>query len=85
VNPAVAVFLGWTLGREVLTGRELLASATIIAGVALIITAKTRSQELETGNWKMETRKHCHSRERGNPLSGSISGRSRSGFPPSRE
>jgi len=38
VNPAVAVFLGWALGSEVVTGRELLASATIIAGVALIIT-----------------------------------------------
>jgi len=38
VNPAVAVFLGWALGNEPLTGRELLASATIIAGVALIIT-----------------------------------------------
>ena len=37
VNPAVAVFLGWTLGREPLTGRELLASASIIAGVGLII------------------------------------------------
>jgi drug/metabolite transporter (DMT)-like permease len=38
VNPAVAVFLGWAVGGEALTGRELLASATIIAGVALIIT-----------------------------------------------
>jgi drug/metabolite transporter (DMT)-like permease len=38
VNPAVAVFLGWALGSEVLTGRELLAGATIIASVALIIT-----------------------------------------------
>ena len=38
VNPAVAVFLGWALGSEAVTGRELLASATIIAGVALIIT-----------------------------------------------
>jgi drug/metabolite transporter (DMT)-like permease len=38
VNPAVAVFLGWALGNELFTGRELLASATIIAGVALIIT-----------------------------------------------
>ena len=54
VNPAVAVFLGWTLGREVLSGRELLASVTIIAGVALIITAKSRSRELETGKWKLE-------------------------------
>jgi drug/metabolite transporter (DMT)-like permease len=38
VNPAVAVFLGWALGGEALTYRELLASATIIAGVALIIS-----------------------------------------------
>ena len=38
VNPAVAVFLGWAFGSEVVTGRVLLASATIIAGVALIIT-----------------------------------------------
>jgi len=38
VNPAVAVFLGWALGREPLSGRELMASATIIAGVALIIS-----------------------------------------------
>jgi len=38
VNPAVAVFLGWIGGGEALTARELLASATIIAGVALIIT-----------------------------------------------
>jgi drug/metabolite transporter (DMT)-like permease len=38
VNPAVAVFLGWAFGSEAVTGRVLLASATIIAGVALIIT-----------------------------------------------
>jgi drug/metabolite transporter (DMT)-like permease len=38
VNPAVAIFLGWALGSEPLTGRELIASATIIAGVAIIIT-----------------------------------------------
>ena len=38
VNPAVAVFLGWAVAGEALTARELLASATIIAGVALIIT-----------------------------------------------
>ena len=41
VNPAVAVFLGWALGGEVVTGRELLASAIIVAGVALIITHRT--------------------------------------------
>ena len=44
VNPAVAIFLGWALGSEPLTGRELLASVTIIAGVALIITAKSKNR-----------------------------------------
>jgi drug/metabolite transporter (DMT)-like permease len=46
VNPAVAVFLGWAAGSEVLTGRELLASATIIAGVALIITHRQVKPEI---------------------------------------
>jgi drug/metabolite transporter (DMT)-like permease len=46
VNPAVAVFLGWALGGEALTGRELLASATIIAGVALIITHRPVEPEI---------------------------------------
>ena len=46
VNPAVAVFLGWAVGSEVLTGRELLASATIIAGVALIITHRPLEPEI---------------------------------------
>jgi drug/metabolite transporter (DMT)-like permease len=46
VNPAVAVFLGWAVGSEVLTGRELLASATIIAGVALIITHRPVKPEI---------------------------------------
>jgi len=55
VNPAVAVFLGWALGSEILTGRELLASATIIAGVALIITHRPVKPEI--GNWKIETGK----------------------------
>jgi drug/metabolite transporter (DMT)-like permease len=52
VNPAVAVFLGWALGSEPLTGRELIASATIIAGVALIITHRP-----SPGAWKLETGK----------------------------
>ena len=67
VNPAVAVFLGWALGSEALTGRELLASATIIAGVALIITHQPSpvavtldteglpAEEPESRNWKIET------------------------------
>jgi len=46
VNPAVAVFLGWALASEPLTVRELLASATIIAGVALIITHRPLEPEV---------------------------------------
>jgi drug/metabolite transporter (DMT)-like permease len=49
VNPAVAVFLGWALGSEVVTGRVLLASATIIAGVALIIIHKPSPATLSPG------------------------------------
>jgi drug/metabolite transporter (DMT)-like permease len=68
VNPAVAVFLGWALGSEVFTGRELLASATIIAGVALIITHRPSpvavtldteglsAERPESRNWRLETR-----------------------------
>ena len=49
VNPAVAVFLGWALGNEVVTGRVLLSSATIVAGVALIITHKPAPATLSPG------------------------------------
>jgi len=49
VNPAVAVFLGWALGSEAVTGRELLASATIIAGVALIITHRQTPASVTPG------------------------------------
>jgi drug/metabolite transporter (DMT)-like permease len=38
VNPVVAVFLGWLLAGEALTGRTVLAAAVIVAAVALIIT-----------------------------------------------
>jgi heme-degrading monooxygenase HmoA len=36
VNPVVAVFLGWWIAGEALTVSMLLATATILAGVALI-------------------------------------------------
>ena len=49
VNPAVAVFLGWAFGSEAVTGRVLLASATIIAGVALIITHEPAPTTLTPG------------------------------------
>ena len=43
VNPIVAVFLGAILGGEALTSRVLLAAAVIVASVALIITARSKS------------------------------------------
>ncbi|MBI4747224.1 MAG: EamA family transporter [Acidobacteria bacterium] len=36
VNPVVAVALGWALAGEIITGRTLIASAVILAGVAFI-------------------------------------------------
>jgi drug/metabolite transporter (DMT)-like permease len=42
VNPIVAVFLGWLILGEPITPRTLVASAIIVAAVALITTEKTR-------------------------------------------
>ncbi len=42
VNPVVAVFLGWALASEPLTGQTLLAAAVILAAVALITSASSR-------------------------------------------
>jgi len=41
VNPVVAVFLGWLLAGERLTGATLMAAAIIIGAVVLIITGRT--------------------------------------------
>jgi drug/metabolite transporter (DMT)-like permease len=43
VNPVVAVLLGALLGGEALTSRVLFASVVIVASVALIITARSRT------------------------------------------
>ena len=42
VNPVVAVFLGWALGGESISARELLATAIIVAAVALILFHRPR-------------------------------------------
>ncbi len=42
VNPVVAVFLGWALLGEPLTGRILLAAAIIVSGVVLVISFRDR-------------------------------------------
>ncbi len=47
VNPVVAVFLGWRILGEPLTARTLLASAVIIAGVAIITWQKARLEKLK--------------------------------------
>ena len=38
VNPAVAVFIGWAFASEPLSARELLATASIVGAVVLIIS-----------------------------------------------
>ena len=44
VNPIVAVFLGWLILSEPVTGKTLAAAAVIVAGVALITWAQHRPQ-----------------------------------------
>jgi len=41
VNPVIAVFLGWALGGETLTGRMIVAAAVIVAGVVVITTRRS--------------------------------------------
>jgi drug/metabolite transporter (DMT)-like permease len=43
VNPVVAVFLGWLILDERITSRTLVASAIIIAAVAIITTQKSKT------------------------------------------
>jgi drug/metabolite transporter (DMT)-like permease len=40
VNPVIAVFLGWAFLNEAISGRTIVAAAVIVAGVALIISAR---------------------------------------------
>jgi drug/metabolite transporter (DMT)-like permease len=46
VNPAVAVFLGWAIAGESLTGRMLLGAAIIVGSVALITVQKKEAKEV---------------------------------------
>jgi drug/metabolite transporter (DMT)-like permease len=45
VNPAIAVFLGWAIAGETLTGQMLLGAAIIIGSVALITSHKKAKKE----------------------------------------
>ena len=48
VNPVVAVFLGWLLLNEPITGRTVIASAVIVTAVAIITVQKSRPQPRAT-------------------------------------
>jgi drug/metabolite transporter (DMT)-like permease len=43
VNPLVAVFLGWAIAGETVTGRTLAAAAIILTGVAMITASHGRA------------------------------------------
>jgi drug/metabolite transporter (DMT)-like permease len=43
VNPVVAVFLGWSLGGEAVTGRMLAAGAVVVLGVILILRSRAQA------------------------------------------
>lgn len=45
VNPVVAVFLGWALAGEPVTGRTALAATVIILAVLMITTEKARGPQ----------------------------------------
>jgi len=47
VNPAVAVFLGWAIAGESLTGQMLLGAAIIVGSVALITLQKKAAKKVE--------------------------------------
>jgi drug/metabolite transporter (DMT)-like permease len=44
VNPVVAVLLGWALLQEPLTAATVVASAIIVAGVALVVIQTQRTE-----------------------------------------
>jgi drug/metabolite transporter (DMT)-like permease len=43
VNPVVAVFLGWLIAGEIITGRQLVALAIILAGVIIVNLSKEKA------------------------------------------
>ncbi len=49
VNPVVALFLGWSLNHEQITGQSLAAAAILLSGVFFINTGKRKSRKLR---WK---------------------------------
>jgi drug/metabolite transporter (DMT)-like permease len=62
VNPVVAVFLGWALAGEAITGQTIVAAGVIIAAVVIITTYKAKKSEereaksVERRTWNVEGR-----------------------------
>ena len=44
VNPVVAVFLGWLILSEPVTGSTLVGAAVVVAGVALVVASEARDK-----------------------------------------
>ena len=49
VNPIVAVFLGLTIGGEVVTGAAWVALPAVLVGVVLVVTARQKQREVAIG------------------------------------
>ncbi|MDT8070068.1 MAG: EamA family transporter [Terriglobia bacterium] len=49
VNPVVAVFLGWALAGETMTGRTLIASALVVASVICVSFGHSEERQRITG------------------------------------
>lgn len=62
VNPIVAVFLGWAIAGESLTGQMLLGAGIIVGSVILIT-----SQEKDDGNKEDTEEIHCSNTPNGTP------------------
>ncbi|HEX6864833.1 MAG TPA: EamA family transporter, partial [Thermoanaerobaculia bacterium] len=65
VNPVVAVFLGWALAGEPLTGKMLGAAAVILTGVALITVFRNRRTALPSQRTAPSGERGAQSFERG--------------------
>lgn len=49
VNPVVAVFLGWALANEMVTGRTLIAAVLVVASVIFVSFGHSEGRERVTG------------------------------------
>jgi drug/metabolite transporter (DMT)-like permease len=50
VNPVIAVFLGWLVAGEAITGRVAVAAAVIVGAVALVVIGQSPDVQQDTGS-----------------------------------